>query len=296
MISQGIPNSEMRTFLVVLLMTFTSNAHIHSEYEHSCGSLCLSVICKLFGIEATLKELSKFSSKDTSGTSMYSLYQAAKAKGLDAVGVKISLNELEKELKQKKLVIAFVKKDRINHFLVIESFSNGKIRIIDPPWSPEIIEENDFQKIFTGNALIISKEEKEGSAPDIYFIEKLYDFGETTQNHDVSHAFKLCNRGEKPLEVKLETLRCCTAASLSKDILKPGESAEIGVNFNTGYKRGRVSESVFVSSNDPDEPEVILTVTGIVVASPIAIPDRLYFGEVRGEKPREKLLYVVDPG
>jgi|GEM_PF-2004610 len=286
----------IRIFLVISLITSTLGSEPQVQHQGGCGPLCLSVICKLLGIEATPEELSKFSTQDTLETSMYDLCQAVKAKGLDAVGVKISLYELEKELKQKKLAIALVEKDKRNHFLVIESFSDDKIRIIDPPRSPEIIEENDFQKIFTGYALIISKEEKEGSASDIYFNEKVYDFGEAPQNQNVSHVFKFCNRGEKPLEVKLGTSRCCTDASLSKDILKPGESAEIGVNFNTGYKRERVSESVFVSSNDPDEPEVILTVTGIVVASPIAIPDRLYFGEIKGEEPREKLLYVVDPG
>src|SRR5262249_56599073 len=47
-------------------------------------------------------------------------------------------------------------------------------------------------------------------------------------------------------------------------VVKPGTEAVIGAEMNTEYLRGAVTKHLTVSSNDPDRPEVELTLTAHV--------------------------------
>ena len=49
-----------------------------------------------FGINTTEEELANLAGTDESGTTMYGLAEAAKAKGLNAIGMKLSVDDLKK--------------------------------------------------------------------------------------------------------------------------------------------------------------------------------------------------------
>ncbi|HID93128.1 MAG TPA: DUF1573 domain-containing protein [bacterium (Candidatus Stahlbacteria)] len=110
---------------------------------------------------------------------------------------------------------------------------------------------------------------KYAKKPKLIIKERVWNFGTIKQYMRVTHNFLIRNEGQAPLIIKrLRTTCGCTAALTTKQKIAPGESGEINVTFSSGYRKGRVTKYVYVESNDPDEPLVKLTVTGIVEVVP----------------------------
>lgn len=284
--------------IVAFIASLTSPLESSARYG-GCGPESLLVVCRLFDIKASIEELSRLSGQDETGTSMYGLWYAAKLKGLDCRGVKSDLKGLKRMIKDKggvAIALVKVKKNGMSHFLVVEDITKGKVRLIDPPDPPKTLDEEEFQGIFAGYALLIlGKSRKHKDAPNIYFEEINHNFGKVPQNQELRYTFKFWNNGEKPLRIKEIRSSCeCTATVTSKTEIFPGGSGEVRISFNTGYREGRFREEVQVISNDPEKPEVILTLSGEIVRSVVAVPDRLYFGEVRGEDLRRKRVQLID--
>lgn len=69
----------------------------HSYIQHDamqCGITCLQMICKHYGKEYTLAELSKFCFSDTEGVSMLAISQAANQIGLKTICAHITLSQI----------------------------------------------------------------------------------------------------------------------------------------------------------------------------------------------------------
>ena len=284
---------------LVLIVAFITSLTLPSEdsvKHNGCGPESLLAVCKLFGIPASIEELCRLSGQDETGTSMYGLWYAAKIKGLDCKGVKSDLKGLKKMIDKGGVAIALVEKNGMNHFVVVEDMTKGKVKLIDPPSPPRPVDEDEFKRIFTGYALLIlGRNHKRGNTPDIYFDEINHNFGKVGQNQELLYTFKFWNKGEEPLRIKEIRSSCgCTAAVVSKGEVPPGDMGEIRALFNTGYRRGRFREEIHVISNDPEKPEVILTLSGEIVRSVVAVPDRLYFGEIKGGDQRRKRVQIID--
>jgi hypothetical protein len=71
------------------------------------------------------------------------------------------------------------------------------------------------------------------------------------------------------------------AALLSGKEIPPGGEGEIKASFNIGQRRGKQTQTVYVHSNDLDEPLVKLILTGRVKAYIVISPDQIYFGSVK---------------
>jgi hypothetical protein len=105
--------------------------------------------------------------------------------------------------------------------------------------------------------------------PRLLIKKRIWNFGMVKQHTKITHSFIISNIGQKPLIIKRLRSTCgCTAALTTKERIEPGESGKINVTFSPGYRKGRVTKYVYVESNDPDEPLVKLTVTGIVEVVP----------------------------
>jgi len=68
------------------------------------------------------------------------------------------------------------------------------------------------------------------------------------------------------------------------------------VIFNTSSRRGPSRQSVDVRTNDPANKSLTLTLAATVKASVIAIPDRLYIGEISVGKTIIRNITVIDSG
>lgn len=118
--------------------------------------------------------------------------------------------------------------------------------------------------------------------PEISFAETVHDAGEVWEGARISHTFTFTNAGDEILEITgIRTTCGCTAAVLSEKRIAPGESGRIQGSFNTRGYRGRRSMPIFVSSNDPRNPTVRLTIQTTVRNAASFNPRSINFGTVR---------------
>lgn len=117
------------------------------------------------------------------------------------------------------------------------------------------------QTIITINSnVIVPTEEKETSAI-IHFPETQHDFGSVKEGDKVDYVFSFENSGTSNLEISDVKTSCgCTAALVSKKTLAPGEKGTLKVELDTSNREGKMSRTITVSSNDPKDPNKILTV------------------------------------
>ena len=95
----------------------------------------------------------------------------------------------------------------------------------------------------------------EAAVPDIKLAEETWDFGNIRQGEKVSHTLEVRNVGEAELLIsKVKTSCGCTVASISSKNLQPGEKSLVEITFDSRGRRGKQKKTVYIDSNDPDEP------------------------------------------
>jgi len=120
-------------------------------------------------------------------------------------------------------------------------------------------------------------------APKIQFDQTVYDFGKTSQVATVSGVFKFRNAGDGLLKVEPPKPSCgCTVAELKPDTLPPGESGELAFTLHLGQVKAQFDKRIAVKSNDPQTPEVSLTIkadyTPLYDINPMTLVPKLAFG------------------
>lgn len=84
----------------------------------------------------------------------------------------------------------------------------------------------------------------------VLFEKERHGFGKVRQGDLVKHSFRFTNNGTVDLKIIDVKASCgCTVPAWPKNPLKPGESANIDVKFNTAGKMGKQKKSVTVYSN-----------------------------------------------
>lgn len=112
---------------------------------------------------------------------------------------------------------------------------------------------------FKFTAFVNEKEKK--PAPNLYFKEMTHNFGKVKEGKVEEYTFKFTNNGNALLEIKdIKTSCGCTAAIVSSKKIEPGKEGTIRVELDTKDRSGAFSRTVNVYSNDPDEPQKVLTI------------------------------------
>lgn len=107
-------------------------------------------------------------------------------------------------------------------------------------------------------------EAKKGAAI-ISFDKKEYDFGTVNEGEIIKTTFKVTNAGKTDLVIVNAQPSCgCTVPTWPKNPIKPGESGDIYVEFNTTGKPNRQNKTVTLTTNTESGREV-LTIKGSVV-------------------------------
>ncbi len=110
--------------------------------------------------------------------------------------------------------------------------------------------------LFLSFSLLFAQEGK----PKINVPEQFFDFGDIQEGEIVSHDFEIQNTGDAELQITRVKASCgCTAAHPDKDVLKPGESTKVKVEFNSASRAGKQRKHVYVFSNDPEQPQMRLS-------------------------------------
>lgn len=103
------------------------------------------------------------------------------------------------------------------------------------------------------------------AAPRISVKVDVLDFGAIVSGETVTVKFTVVNEGDAELVIKdLKTSCGCTAVVTSAKNIAPGGSAEVEAVFDSAGHTGKVSKTVTIVSNDPQQPQKDLTITGTV--------------------------------
>ncbi len=137
------------------------------------------------------------------------------------------------------------------------------------------------------------------AGPRITFKETVRDVGESWQGDQVTHVFSFTNTGDSVLEISRVRSTCgCTASNLSSNRVEPGESGEIRATFNTRGYRGKKSQPIYVTSNDPGQPTVQLRLETTIRTAAAFEPANVQFGKVvlgQGAVREAAIVFDGDP-
>ncbi|MFG0289865.1 MAG: DUF1573 domain-containing protein [Rhodopirellula sp. JB044] len=101
--------------------------------------------------------------------------------------------------------------------------------------------------------------------------ESTYDFGMIDPHTTTSHSFNVRNDGQGPLSLKVAGTSCkCTVGKLEHELLMPGATTTVTMEWNTGYQADEYEQTATIVTNDPLHKEIKLSVKGVVRAELIA--------------------------
>jgi len=106
--------------------------------------------------------------------------------------------------------------------------------------------------------------------PAISAEETLFDFGEVVNGNIVSRDVAITNTGQGTLVVETISTSCgCTTATLDPMTLEPGQSGTLHIEFDSGAHgpelTGTLTRQIFIVSNDPEQPELLVEFTATVL-------------------------------
>lgn len=118
--------------------------------------------------------------------------------------------------------------------------------------------------------------------PKLVVEETEYHFGVLDDDVTRRHAFIFRNEGDGVLTLTAGTTSCrCTWVDLRQTEVPPGGSTEVVIEWNTKDQSGPYRQTATVHTNDPEHPEVILTISGEVRPALKVTPPELVFGNIR---------------
>ncbi len=86
--------------------------------------------------------------------------------------------------------------------------------------------------------------------PTMDFETKTHDFGKINEGDVVEHTFTFTNNGKAPLVITSARGSCgCTVPTWTKEPIKPGDSGEMLVKFNSKGKPNTQNKTVTVKAN-----------------------------------------------
>lgn len=100
--------------------------------------------------------------------------------------------------------------------------------------------------------------------PVIEFETTHYDFGDVIQGERLTYSYKFKNTGKSNLIIYSTEATCgCTTSTPPKAPIRPGETGEIQVTFDSKSQHGRIKKRILVAANTYPA-ETILYVTANV--------------------------------
>jgi len=102
--------------------------------------------------------------------------------------------------------------------------------------------------------------------PTIQFQSKVYDYGKIREADGAAKGvFTFTNIGNDTLLVTAVRPSCgCTASDYTKDPILPGGTGKIEATYNAAGRPGPFNKAITVTTNDPDNASIVLTIKGEV--------------------------------
>ena len=126
-----------------------------------CGAACLGIILAHLGRWVPLEELRETCATGRDGANAADIMSAARGYGLDPVGWRREVHHLPR---MKMPLVLFW---QFRHFLVLEGIEDGRYYLNDPAVGHRVVDEDEFDRCFTGVALEMSPGEsfRSGAPP-----------------------------------------------------------------------------------------------------------------------------------
>ena len=97
--------------------------------------------------------------------------------------------------------------------------------------------------------------------PIMYFNDTQHDFGKLHEGDVVDYTFSFQNKGNENLDIRNVKTSCgCTAALVSSKTIEPGKEGTLKVELDTKNHVGKMSRRITIYSNDPTNPDMVLTI------------------------------------
>jgi hypothetical protein len=157
--------------------------------------------------------------------------------------------------------------------------------------------------ILAAGLLPLTAQQKSAS---IEFDNITVNAGKVTDGEVIVQVFRFINKGDATLEISNVAPSCgCTSAVPWGNRVAPGQTGHIDIKITTEGLAAQsrtvaetvsLSKTVTVSTNDPKQPQIVLTING-TVAPEIAFSDlSIYFGSnPRGREITKDLLVEIAP-
>lgn len=110
-------------------------------------------------------------------------------------------------------------------------------------------------------------EEEMANAPVLALDKEIHDYGKLKQAETVLANFVISNAGKTNLNIRTVKTNCnCAVAKLESNEIAPGESTNLGIEFNSTGRRGNQYKSITIFSNDPKNSTKRLVIKAVVEA------------------------------
>lgn len=110
------------------------------------------------------------------------------------------------------------------------------------------------------------------SQPNIVFENTSFKGGKVIEGEKVNYAFKFTNTGLGDLVIESVKASCgCTASAPKDKIVKGGQTSEIIASFDSRSRPGTQRKSITVTTNDPDQPVMVLSFEVEVESNPFQV-------------------------
>lgn len=131
-----------------------------------------------------------------------------------------------------------------------------------------------------------------GPRPIIEIPKMRHDFGDVYEREKFEYTFAVKNKGKADLVISEVKPGCgCTVANFDK-VIAPGQEGKIELVLDGTRVHGEFSKTAQVFSNDPDHPELTLTIAGKKVAFLSVVPDGVIYLQGRYEEVVEKEVTI----
>ena len=299
MFIQRVISSVFLSIMLVFGSDWVSGS-VEEKRPWMCGPYSLSYVAETYGVVIKPEVIAKLARTTEAGTTMKGLADAAYQLGMKTVGRKTNYQNL---LKLKPPLIALVKtkgNSTVSHFIVVDKVEYNQVEIWDVNQGYAILSKRKFESIWGGYVLIVSpplpKREVPADAPDIEINEPIYDFGTIAQMEKVKHTFIIRNVGKKPLEILKVNSPCnCETTNLKDKLIPPGQSTMLDVQYHGSTNSGKTRIAVYLTTNDPDEPQVVVSLVGVIVGVIGVYPKHFYLGEIGQEESVRKSFVIHRP-
>lgn len=120
-----------------------------------------------------------------------------------------------------------------------------------------------------------------------------YDFGMMQHGAEMSHSFVFRNVGDGPLVLEMGESTCkCTVGELETSVLSPGEETEVTLTWKAQAYLEDFAQAATIKTNDTENLEVSLRVSGKIAQSFVMEPNKLVLGTISDTEKVEKTFYV----